>query len=125
MSNITYDWPPQTLSNLMGAYDEGKWETRVIDFAAAGTLKRGTVISLDAGGKGVIAAAGNENQAYGILLDEVIDTTVTAPIGSVARAGSFKANQLLVSVGTDATKLTAALRQQGIFLEGELVVPSL
>jgi hypothetical protein len=123
MSNFTYDWPPQTLSNLMGAYDEGEWETKVIDFAAAGTLKRGTVISLDAGGKGVIAAAGNEAQAYGILLDESLDTTVTSPVGSVARAGSFKANQLIVSTGTNATMLTSALRQAGIFLEGDLIVP--
>jgi hypothetical protein len=35
-----------------------------------------------------------------------------------------RGDQPLVSVGTDATKLTAALRQAGIFLEGDLVVPS-
>ena len=125
MSNITYEWPPQTLSNLMGAYDEGKWEVKVIDFATgAGTLKRGTVVCLDAAAKGVIAAPGVENQAFGILLDESLDTTVSAAVGNVARAGSFKANQLIVSTGTDAAKLTSALRQSGVFLEGDLAVPS-
>jgi hypothetical protein len=114
MSNITYDWPPQTLSNLMGAYDEGKWEVKVIDFATGtGTLKRGTVVCLDAGGKGTIAAAGNENQAYGILLDEAVDATLTSPVGSVARAGSFRGDQLLVSTGTDRAKLSAARNLSG------------
>ena len=46
------------------------------------------------------------------------------PVGSVARAGSFRANQFLVTAGTDPLKLGSALRQQGVFLEGDLVVPS-
>ena len=121
----TIEWP-QPLSNILGAYDEGKWEAKVIEFlTGTAVLKRGSVISLDAGGKGVLAAAGNEDNAYGILLDEKVDTAVgTPPVGSVARAGSFKANQLWVAVGTDVAKLSAALRKQGVFLEGDLVVPS-
>jgi hypothetical protein len=38
------------------------------------------------------------------LLDEFVDTRLTPPVGNVARAGSFKADQLLVSAGTDAAK---------------------
>jgi hypothetical protein len=80
--------------------------------------------TLGGDGKGILAAVGNENNAYRVLLDEAVDTGSASPAGSVPRAGSFKADQLLVGTGTDPVKLGVALRQQGIFLEGNLVVLS-
>jgi hypothetical protein len=108
----------------MGAYDEGHWETRVIDFGTGtGSLKRGTVICLDVGGKGAIAAAGNENQAeFRSIRRSTLPRLHLSAVWQEQEV--FKGNQLLVSVGTDGTKLTSALRQAGIFLEGDLVVPT-
>jgi hypothetical protein len=45
----------------MGAYDEGKWEVKVIDLAPnVGVLKRGSVICTGSGGKRSIAVPGTE-----------------------------------------------------------------
>jgi hypothetical protein len=70
-----------------------------------------------------LAAVGNENNAYGVLLDEAVDTGGASPAGSVARAGSFKAGELIVATGTDPVKVTDTLRTLGIFLEGTLIGP--
>jgi len=43
--------------------------------------------------------------------------------GTIGRHGSYKTEMLIVAAGTDAVKLEANLRQQGILLEGDLVVP--
>jgi hypothetical protein len=63
------------------------------------------------------------------VLDAQVDTAAANAIdgqitGSVARAGSFRGPALLVGVGTNAATLTDALRKQGIFLEGPLIVPT-
>ena len=91
-----------------------------------GVLEIGTVLSAGSYGKLVLATAGNENQAYGVLL-ETVDTSVKNPDGtvtaSVDRKGSFKAEALTVGVGTDLSKLVPAFRQMDCFLEGLIVVP--
>jgi hypothetical protein len=126
--NQTVDLPP-ALGDIMGVYDSANWETVVLELVPdTGVLTRGTVLSTDVSGKLTASTAGNEMQAFGILLDPSIDTasafsdgTVTA---SVARAGSFKGPALIVGVGTDPVKLTGALRQQGIYVEGLITVPA-
>jgi hypothetical protein len=120
---------PTMLSDICGAADIGDLDPKVISLEPnKGVLLRGSVICINAGGKGELAAAGNENNSFGILLDSAIDTAVPFSngnvTGSVGRHGSYKADQLLVGVGTDAVKLEASLRQEGCLLEGSLVVPA-
>jgi hypothetical protein len=120
---------PTMLSDICGAADIGDLDPVVAVLEPnVGVLVRGSILSTSATGKLELAAVGNENNSFGILLDSAVDTatafsdgTVT---GSVARHGSFKADQLVVAAGTDVVKLMANLRQQGILLEGQLVVPS-
>ena len=84
---------PTGLSNLMGAYDTGDWETEVREIKGSiGILKRGTVLASGSGadvGKLVKLSASTEAAAYGVLLDEVVDTSVAysdaSVTGSVAR----------------------------------------
>ena len=58
----------------------------------------------------------------------MIDTSIKNPNGTVTarvdRKGSFKAEALTVGVATDLTKLVPAFRQNGIYLEGMIVVPA-
>jgi hypothetical protein len=83
------------------------------------------------GGTGKLDAttSGNEAQAYGILLDATVDTTLSAAFsdgtvtGSVARAGSFRGPAPIVGTGTNVATLTDALRKNGIFIEGPVTVP--
>jgi hypothetical protein len=99
--------------------------------AGIGILTRGTVLATGAGadiGKLVKLAATTEAQAYGILLDPLIDTgaafsdgTVT---GSVAKSGTFKGSALIVPAGVDAGLISVALRGRGIFVEGPIPVPA-
>jgi hypothetical protein len=122
---------PQGLSNLLSAYDDAHWETVVAELKPnSGVLARGSVLSavaLDAG-KLTLTTAGSEAVAFGILLDESVDTA--APFtdgtctGSVARAGSFRGPALIVGVGTDAAALVARLRDQGIYTHGAITVPA-
>ena len=115
------------LSDLMGAYDVGHWETVTAQLKpASGVLLRGSVLSGVAadGGKLSLTVAGSEATAYGILLDASVDTgaanstgTVTA---SVARAGSFRGAALIVGAGTDEAALAKQLRLIGIFTEGAI-----
>lgn len=111
---------PTGLSNLMGAYDTGDWETEVREIKGSiGILKRGTVLASGSGadvGKLVKLSASTEAAAYGVLLDEVVDT-------SVARAGSFRGPALIVPTGVDAGLIAVALRGRGIFVEGPITVP--
>lgn len=121
---------PTGLSNLMGAYDTGDWETEVREIKGSiGILKRGTVLASGSGadvGKLVKLSASTE-AAYGVLLDEVVDTSVAysdaSVTGSVARAGSFRGPALIVPTGVDAGLIAVALRGRGIFVEGPITVP--
>jgi len=125
--NQTYEIPPN-LGDIMGAYDEAHWETAVLELSPdKGVLMRGTVLSAGPDRKLVATTAGNEAQAYGVLLDASVDTaalftdgTVT---GSVVRAGSFKGPALIVGVGTNAATLVDALRKNNINVEGPISVP--
>lgn len=122
---------PTGLSNLMGAYDTGDWETEVREIKGSiGILKRGTVLASGSGadvGKLVKLSASTEAAAYGVLLDEVVDTSVAYSdarvTGSVARAGSFRGPALIVPTGVDAGLIAVALRGRGIFVEGPITVP--
>jgi hypothetical protein len=122
---------PTGVSNLLGAYDEGHWQTVVAEIKGGiGTLARGTVLATGSGadvGKLVKLTAGTEAQAYGVLLDEAVDTSVAysdgSITGSVAKAGSFRGPALLLPTGVDAGLIAVALRGRGIFIEGAISVP--
>ena len=122
---------PTGLSNLLGAYDTGHWQTQVCEIKAGiGALARGTILATGSGadvGKLVKLSATTEVNAYGVLLDELIDTTVTysdgSVTGSVAKAGSFRGPALIVPTGVDAGLIAVALRGRGIFVEGPITVP--
>lgn len=91
------------LSDILGAYDVGHWETVTAQLKpSTGTLLRGSVLSsvvADAG-KLTLTVGGSEATAYGILLDKSVDTTAPFSGGSVtasvARAGSFRGEALIV-----------------------------
>jgi hypothetical protein len=126
----TLDVPTGT-SNLLSAYDDAHWETVVAELkGASGVLKRGSVLSAVAadGGKLTLTTAGSEATAYGVLLDEQVDTTVTYSDGSVsasiARAGSFRGPALIVGVGTNGVALADRLRDVGIFVHGSITIPT-
>lgn len=93
-------------------------------------LVRGSVLSAVAtdAGKLTLTTAGSEAVAYGILLDEVVDTTVAYSDGSVtcsvARAGSFRGPALIVGAGTNGVTLADRLRDIGIFTHGAITVPT-
>jgi hypothetical protein len=85
-------------------------------------LLRGSIISADVSGKGVLGTTANANNVIGVLLDGAIDTSVKDAQGKVSatieRKGSFKASQLHIAEGSDLSKFAAPMRQQGMFLEG-------
>ena len=67
---------PTGLSNLFSAYDDAHWETAVVELKAnSGVLKRGSVLSA-VGGKLELVTSANQATAFGVLLDEAVDTTV-------------------------------------------------
>jgi hypothetical protein len=129
--NLTTLDVPTGLSNLLGAYDTGHWQTQVCEIKAGiGALARGTILATGSGadvGKLVKLSATTEVNAYGVLLDELIDTTVTysdgSVTGSVAKAGSSRGPALIVPTGVDAGLIAVALRGRGIFVEGPITVP--
>ena len=115
------------LSDILGAYDTGHWETVVAQLKPnSGVLVRGSVLSAVAAdnGKLSLTAGAAEASAYGILLDAAVDTglanTLGNVTGSVARAGSFRGAALIVGPGTDEALLARTLRQNGIFVEGAI-----
>ena len=115
------------LSEILGAYDTGHWETvTALLKPASGVLARGSVLSAVAAdnGKLSLTAGTAEASAYGILLDKSVDTGVAnstgTVTGSVARAGSFRGPALIVGAGTDEALLAKQLRQIGIFVEGPI-----
>ena len=128
---VTYNNLPTGLSNLMGAYDTAHWQTQVCDIKAGiGVLTRGTILATGTAGdigKLVKLTAGTEAQAYGVLLDEAVDTAVAysdgSVTGSVAKAGSFRGAALIVPTGVDAGLIAVSLRGRGIFVEGPITVP--
>ena len=126
MSTITFQTSPG-LSEILGAYDTGHWETVTAQLKpACGVLLRGSVLSAVAAdnGKLSLTAGAAEASAYGILLDKSVDTGVAnstgTVTGSVARAGSFRGPALIVGAGTDEALLARTLRQNGIFVEGPI-----
>jgi hypothetical protein len=69
---------PARLSNLLSAYHSAHWEVVVAELkGASGVLKRGSVLSAVAAdaGKLTLTSAGSEATAYGILLEEQVDTS--------------------------------------------------
>jgi hypothetical protein len=125
--NTTYDLPPN-LGDLMGAYDEAHWQTVVAELKPdVGVLVRGAVLSTGPDGKLLATTAGNEAQTFGVLLEPSVDTAQHfgdgSVTGSIARAGSFRGQALIVGVGTKVATLTAQLRLLGIFVEGPIVAP--
>ena len=76
-------------------------------------------------GKLVKLTAGTEAQAYGVLLDPSIDTSVAfgdgTVTGSIARAGSFRGPALIVPAGVDAGLIAVALRGRESSLKGRNV----
>ena len=126
----TYD-VPAGLSNILGAYDEGHWQTVVAEIKAGiGVLARGTILASGTAGdigKLVKLSATTEANAYGILLDEAVDTGAAysdgSVTGSIAKAGSFRGPALIVPTGVDAGLIAVALRGRGIFVEGPITVP--
>jgi hypothetical protein len=65
---------------------------------------------------------------FGVLLDPVVDTSAAysdgTVTGSVARAGTFRGEALIVTAGINAVTLTDALRDSGIFTEGPITLPA-
>ena len=122
---------PMGLSNTLGAYDEGHWQTVVAEIKSGiGVVLRGTILATGTAGdvgKLVPLTAGTEAQLYGILLDEFVDTTLPYSDGSVtcsvAKAGSFRGPALIVPAGVDAGLISVPLRGRGIFVEGAIPVP--
>lgn len=132
MANPTTLQSPAGLSDLMGAYDTGHWQTVVCDIKAGiGVLTRGTVLATGTAGdigKLVKLTAGTEASAYGVLLDAAIDTAAPysdgSVTGSIAKAGSFRGPALVVPAGVDAGLIAVSLRGRGIFVEGPITVPA-
>jgi hypothetical protein len=122
---------PSNLGDILGAHHDGNFQTQVSEIKAGiGTLKRGTILATGSGadiGKLVLLTPTTEAQAYGILLDEAIDTAVAfgdgSVTGSIAKKGSFKGSALLVPTGVDAGLIAVSLRGRGIFVEGSIPVP--
>lgn len=122
---------PMGLSNILGVYNEGHWQTVVAEIKSGiGVVLRGTILATGTAGdvgKLVPLTAGTEAQSYGILLDEFVDTTLPysdgSVTGSVAKAGSFRGPALIVPAGVDAGLITVALRGRGILVEGAIPVP--
>lgn len=123
---------PQNLGDILGAHHDGNFQTQVSEIKAGiGVLKRGTVLATGSGadiGKLVLLTATAEAQAYGVLLDPAVDTSVAfgdgSVTGSVAKAGSFRGPALIVPAGVDAGLIAVALRGRGIFVEGAITVPA-
>ena len=119
---------PTGLSNLLSAYDNAHWETAVVELKAnSGVLKRCSVLSA-VGGKLELVTATNQATAFGVLLDEEVDTSVPysdgSVTGSIARAGSFRGPALVVSAGTDPVALVEKLRDIGIYVHGPIIAPA-
>jgi hypothetical protein len=112
---------PTGLSNLMGAYDTAHWQTVVAEIKPGiGVLQRGSVLATGSGGdvgKLVPLTAGTEAQAYGVLLDPSIDTSVAysdgSVTGSVAKAGSSRGPALIVPTGVDAGLIASRFAAAG------------
>ena len=78
---------PSNLGDILGAHHDGNLNTQLSEIKTGiGVLTRGTILATGAGadiGKLVKLAATTEAQAYGILLDPVIDTGAAFSDGSV------------------------------------------
>jgi hypothetical protein len=111
------------LSNIFGAAQIGDPDPQVLEFTSArGIVPRGAIVVLNAG-KAELVAAGGEANVFGISLENV-DTDTPPNTGAVAGHGSYKASQLIVPAGVNATAIETNLRDKcGILLEGDLVVP--
>jgi hypothetical protein len=128
--NATYDILTG-LSDILGSHFDGNFDTVVAELKPnLAVLTRGTVLSAVAADAGKLTktTAGSEGTATGNLLDPSVDTAATytdgSVTGSVARAGSFRGQALIVGVGTNAATLVDRLRDQGIYVEGPVTVPT-
>jgi hypothetical protein len=128
--NTTIDIP-LGLSNLLSAYDDAHWEVVVCELKpASGVVLRGSVLSAVAADAGKLTktTAGSEATAYGVLLDESVDTAQAYSDGSVtcsvARAGSFRGPALIVGSGTNGVTLADRLRDIGIYVHGAIPIPA-
>ena len=103
LSNImpTYTLP-SNLGDILGAHHDGNLQTQVSEIKSGiGVLKRGTILATGSGadiGKLVLLSATTEFNAYGVLLDPLIDTAATysdgSVTGSIAKAGTLKVQPL-------------------------------
>jgi hypothetical protein len=110
-------------SDLFGAAIVGDPDPQLVEFkAASGVVPMGAIVAIVAG-KAEIITATNQTSVFGIALHDV-DTALPNPNGSVARRGSYKAESLIVSAGTNGATLETALRDIGVLLEGRIVVPA-
>jgi hypothetical protein len=120
--NSTITWP-KPLSAIVGAADDAaNWNPIVADLAPGqGVLQLGSVVSL-VSGKMTLTDATNNATVYGILL-ETVDTGTDALStnefpAQIARAGSFKATELVMAPGGNVSLVADELRLKGIYLEG-------
>ena len=77
---------PQNLGDILGAHHDGNLQTQVSEIKAGiGVLVRGTILATGSGADvGMVKlTAGTEAQAYGVLLDPSVDTSVAFGDGSV------------------------------------------
>jgi hypothetical protein len=106
------------------------WEVAVFE-RTTGVLEGRTVLASGSGadfGKLVLLTPTTEVNAYGVLLDALVDTAAPysdgSTSGSIARAGSFKGSALIVPPAVDAGLIAVALRGRGIFCEGAIIPPA-
>jgi hypothetical protein len=123
---------PENLGDILGAHHDGNFQTQVSEIKAGiGILKRGTILASGTAadiGKLVKLTPTTEANAYGVLLDPLIDTAAAfgdgSVTGSIAKAGTFRGPALIVPAGVDAGLIAVALRGRGIFVEGPIPVPA-
>jgi hypothetical protein len=127
----TYEYPAN-LGDYLGAHHDGNFNTQTAEIKGAiGVLKRGTILAAGSGadaGKLVLLTIGTEAAAYGVLLNESIDTSAAfsngSVTGSIARSGTFRAAALIIPTGVNAGLVSDTLREKGVFIEGVLVAPA-
>ena len=119
---------PLRLSDIIGSANIGDLATITAEFAEAGEYPLGTIMCLDTNGRLVGADGTNNNELYGILLEERIILDIASErntTGILARRGAFKAEMLTVAQGADIRPMVPILRNLGIYLEGVAAVTAL
>lgn len=112
--------------NLVGKKEDFEVDSLIIDTrvsiitkgvelrAGQGTMKRGSAISLDKQGLGVLTSKlDTDNVVFGILSDDIVaDKNVVA---TVYIAGHFNSDDLIFKDGTTLKDYERELRELGIF----------